>query len=227
MKKILLTGIICTSSLLSANFSDSKKILLNKIYVDNQNTFYCNNPYEIKGVGLKKFGTIIKNEKFYSPKKIDNKRSKYIEWEHVVPAYNFGRQMPCWKEGGRKACQKDSKFNLMEADMHNLVPAIGEINEERSNYKFGFNIPKSGQFGNCNFEIDYKYKRAYPKEDIRGDIARIYFYMSDKYNLELSEQEKKMFLIWNKQDPVSKWEKIKNDRVEMYQGNRNKYIDIY
>lgn len=44
MKKILLTGIICTSSLLSANFSDSKKILLNKIYVNNQNTFYYNNP---------------------------------------------------------------------------------------------------------------------------------------------------------------------------------------
>lgn len=135
--------------------------------------------------------------------------------------------MPCWKEGGRKGCQKDSQFNLMEADMHNLVPAIGEVNEERSNFKFGFNIPKLGQFGNCNFEIDYKYKRAYPKEDIRGDIARIYFYMNDKYNLELSEQEKKMFSIWNKQDPVSKWEKIKNDRVEQYQGNRNKYIDIY
>ena len=51
--------------------------------------------------------------------------------------------------------------------------------------------------------------------------------MNDKYNLELSEQEKKMFSIWNKQDPVSKWEKIKNDRVEQYQGNRNKYIDMY
>ena len=130
MKKILLTGIISTASLLSANFSDSKKILLNKIYVDNQNTFYCNNPYEIKGFGLKKFGSIIENEKFYSPKNIDNKRSKYIEWEHVVPAYNFGRQMPCWKEGGRKACQKDSQFNLMEADMHNLVPLVKLMKKE-------------------------------------------------------------------------------------------------
>lgn len=68
MKKILLTGIISTASLLSANFSDSKKILLNKIYVDNQNTFYCNNPYEIKGFGLKKFGSIIENEKFIHQK---------------------------------------------------------------------------------------------------------------------------------------------------------------
>ena len=95
--------------------------------MDNQNTFYCNNPYEIKGFGLKKFGSIIENEKFYSPKNIDNKRSKYIEWEHVVPAYNFGRQMPCWKEGGRKACQKDSQFNLMEADMHNLVQQLVKL----------------------------------------------------------------------------------------------------
>lgn len=35
--------------------------------------------------------------------------------------------MPCWKEGGRKACQKDSQFNLMEADMHNLVQQLVKL----------------------------------------------------------------------------------------------------
>ena len=55
---------------------------------------------------------------------------------HVMPAENFGRHLSCWKEGGRKACKKDPIFNEMEADMHNLVPAIGELNADRSNYKF-------------------------------------------------------------------------------------------
>lgn len=39
-----------------------------------------------------------------------------------MPAENFGRQLSCWKEGGRKACKNDITFNEMEADMHNLVP---------------------------------------------------------------------------------------------------------
>ena len=40
-----------------------------------------------------------------------------------MPAENFGRQLSCWKEGGRKACKNNITFNEMEADMHNLVPA--------------------------------------------------------------------------------------------------------
>ncbi len=141
-----------------------------------------------------------------------------------MPAENFGRHLSCWKEGGRKACKKDPIFNEMEADMHNLVPAIGEVNGDRSNYRYGADIPKVGQYGQCKFEVDFKAKRAYPKEDIRGDIARIYFYMSDKYNINLSKQERRMMEVWNKQDPIDEWERVKNERVEKLQGNANPYI---
>ena len=79
-------------------------------------------------------------------------------------------------------------------------------------------------YGNCEFEVDFKNKRAYPKQDIRGDIARIYFYMSDKYNVNLSNQERKLMEAWNKQDPIDEWEKIKNKRVAKIQGNSNPYI---
>ena len=74
------------------------------------------------------------------------------------------------------------------------------------------------------FQVDFKSKRAYVKDDIKGDIARIYFYMSDKYNINLSKQERKLFEVWNKIDPVSKWEIIKNDRVLELQGNSNPYV---
>ncbi|MCG3674117.1 endonuclease [Aliarcobacter butzleri] len=150
----------------------------------------------------------------------------YVIYKKItsMPAENFGRHLPCWKEGGRKACNKDKLFNQMEADMHNLVPAIGEVNADRSNFRFSADLPKKGMYGNCEFEVDFKNKRAYPKQDIRGDIARIYFYMSDKYNVNLSNQERKLMEAWNKQDPIDEWEKIKNKRVAKIQGNSNPYI---
>ncbi|RXJ98268.1 deoxyribonuclease [Arcobacter sp. CECT 8989] len=228
--KTLIIILIFTLSLNAVSFSKSKKLLLKKVYHDNMVTFYCENPYEIKRVKGKEKTLIIQDEQYYTPRnkyyksgKI-NTRAQRVEWEHVMPAHNFGKHLPCWRDGGRKACRKDKTFKTMEADMHNLVPAIGEVNGDRSNYRYGANKPKANQYGNCQFEVDFRFKRAYPKEDIRGDIARTYFYMSDKYNVRLSKQERKMMEAWNKQDPVSKWERIKNKRIEKLQGNRNEFI---
>jgi deoxyribonuclease-1 len=230
MNKFFIIVFTLTFSLNAASFSKSKKILLKKVYFDNQVTFYCDNPYEIKQIGKKQKALIIQDKKYYSPRKPFyksgkvNTRAQRVEWEHIMPAHNFGKHLPCWREGGRKACKKDKTFKAMEADMHNLVPAIGEVNGDRSNYRFGANEPKIGQYGQCKVQVDFKAKRAYVKDDIRGDIARIYFYMSDKYNVRLSKQEKRMMQVWDKADPVSKWERIKNKRIEKLQGNRNPYI---
>lgn len=229
--KTLFILLIISLTLNATSFSKSKKILLKKIYHDNKVTFYCSNPYEIKQVKGKEKTLIIQDEKYYTARKPFyksgkvNTRSKTVEWEHIMPAHNFGKHLQCWKDGGRKACKKDKLFKQMEADMHNLVPAIGEINGNRSNYRFGANKPKVGQYGNCEVQIDFKAKRAYVKEDIRGDIARIYFYMSDKYNVRLSKQERKLMNTWNKLDPISEWERIKNKRVKKIQGNFNSYIN--
>ena len=43
-----------------------------------------------------------------------------VEWEHVVPAWQFGHQRQCWQDGGRKNCAKDPVYRKMESDMHNL-----------------------------------------------------------------------------------------------------------
>lgn len=100
-------------------------------------------PYEIKTINGKEKTLIIENEQFYTPRNAftnkgkENLRAKRIEWEHVMPAHNFAHHLPCWKEGGRKACKKDKTFKTMEADMHNLVPEIGEVNADRSNFRYG------------------------------------------------------------------------------------------
>ena len=127
--KIFTIYLILLGPFLNANsFSQSKKLLLKEVYFDNQNTFYCLNKYSILLVN-NKYKTILESNNNYIPRKPyfksgkENYRTKNVEWEHIMPAENFGRHLPCWKEGGRKACQKDSQFNLMEADMHNLVPA--------------------------------------------------------------------------------------------------------
>jgi len=71
----------------------------------------------------------------------------------------------------------------MVSDLHNLVPSVGELNGDRSNLRFGMipNEPRS--YGLCDFEVDFKDRRAEPPVNRQGDIARIYFYMRDQYGL--------------------------------------------
>lgn len=223
MINLILVILTITLSLEATSFSSSKKTLLKKVYYDNQFTFYCNNPYEIKLVQGKQKALIIQDDKYYTPRKPyfksgkPNYRAKRIEWEHIMPAHNFGKHLPCWKKGGRKACKKDKLFKKMEADMHNLVPAIGEVNADRSNYRYGADKLIIGQYGSCEMQVDFKAKRAYVRDDIKGDIARAYLYMSKKYDIKLSKQEKQMMEVWNKLDPISEWEITKQTRISHYQ----------
>jgi len=223
MRKLFIISIVTLSTLGAQSFSISKKILLNEIYKDNKATFYCNNPYEIKTINGKRKAVIIPSEAHYTPRNKYtkkgqlNERARRVEWEHVMPAQNFGKHLPCWRDGGRKACQKDPIFQKMEADMMNLVPAIGEVNGDRSNYRYGADEPQIGQYGNCEFQVDFKNKRAYVRDDIKGDIARIYLYMSETYNINLSKQERQMMEAWDKQDPIDEWEIEKKQRIHTWQ----------
>ena len=231
MKKALILFILICLNLYSNSFSKSKKLLLKKVYFDNQYTFYSSNPYEIKQIDGKERTLLIKDKKYFTSKDDsffnfwdENIRSKRVEWDHVMPVERFARHLPCCKDGGRKTCKNNISFNEMQADMHNLVPAIGEINNDKSNYGFGETTAKKRFYGNCEFEIDSKSKEIYVKANIKGDIARIYLYMSDKYNIPLSKTERKMMEEWNIKDPTSTWEKIKNERVFKLQGNRNYFV---
>ena len=227
-KNFLLLIVFISLSALQANeinFSHSKKLLLKQVYHDNKKDFYCDNPYNIAQVNGREKTLVIPDVSKYSPRKPNRPETKFINWEHVMPANRFGQNLDCWKKGGRKGCKNDLLFNQMESDMHNLTPSIAEINSDRGNFNYGNKIPSQGQYGNCKAESDFRNKLFYPKEDIRGDIARIYFYMSEKYKIGLSADETAMFKTWNKNDPVSQWEKIKNQRVKKLQGNDNRFVE--
>jgi len=209
------------------SFSSAKKQMV-KIYQTNPNasTFYCECKIKWKGKkgipNSESCGYTPRNE--LTKKGNVNKRAKRIEWEHVMPAFRFGSQLQCWQNGGRKACKKVKAFKQMEGDLHNLVPAVGELNADRSNYRFGMIKGEKRRYGQCNFEVDFKAKRAEPPENVQGDIARTYFYMADRYNLKLSKSQKKLLRAWNKSDPVDSWERKRNQKIQGIQSNTNPFV---
>lgn len=202
------------------NFDNAKKQLvqLYKSY-PQQTTFYCGCDFSFSN----KSGVVDFSQCGYKPRKNQNRAAR-IEWEHVMPAENFGRHLQCWRNGGRKECKKDSKFNEMEGDLHNLQPSIGEVNGDRSNYRYSQFTNAFTQYGQCKSAVDFKNRKFQPREEIRGVIARTYFYMSDKYKINLSGSERKLMTVWNKTHPPENWECERNKLIKQIQGNDNKFV---
>ena len=207
------------------NFRVAKK-LLKKIYstqLDGK-TFYCGCNINTKA---KKWRPEL-SQCGYKVRK-QPRRANRIEWEHVVPAWEFGHQLQCWKKVGknsaRKNCTKTSNsFNLIASDLHNLVPAIGEVNGDRSNYRFSQWNGKATQYGQCQVLVDFKSRKVQPSPTSRGAIARTYLYMNKAYNFKLSKQQLNLFKAWNNSYPVDKFECQRDKVIAAYQGNHNPFV---
>ncbi len=200
------------------NFSQAKAVAA-KIHQDAPGSFYCGCQIDWQG----KKGIPDLNSCGYQPRK-NAARAARIEWEHVVPAWQFGHQRQCWQQGGRKNCAKDPVYRQIETDLHNLQPAIGEVNGDRNNFMYSQWNGGSGQYGQCAMKVDFKNKLAEPPVRARGAIARTYFYMRDQYQLRLSSQQSKLFGVWDRQYPVTDWECLRNERIAKIQGNHNPYV---
>jgi deoxyribonuclease-1 len=112
----------------------------------------------------------------------------------------------------------------MEADLYNLVPESAETNRLRSNFSPGMLSGEPRSFGACDLEIQ---DRTFePRPDIRGDIARIYFYMDQAYPGRgiVSRQNRRLFAVWDREDPVDAWERERARQIEAVQGNANPFI---
>ncbi len=201
------------------NFRQAKKAAA-ELYRDHPVSFYCGCDIRYQGKQLvpdfARCGYTVRKQV---------RRAERIEWEHVVPAWVMGHQLQCWQQGGRKACSRDSEtFRRMEADLHNLVPAIGEVNGDRSNYRFVAEVSGAPQYGRCPIKVDFKGRRVEPPAARRGEIARIYLYMADKYGLRLSKHERQQYLAWHRMQPVQGWERERDRRIAALQGDANPWI---
>lgn len=173
------------------SFKRAKK-LAPHVFVGHERTFYCGCAYD----EAKKKDHVDPASCGYETRSTTKKgkaRARRREWEHVVPAENFGRSFAAWREGhpecvdskgrpfkGRQCAKKvEPVFRFMEADLYNLQPAIGEVNGRRSNYRPAMIPGEKREFGACDVEIADK--QVEPRPEIRGDIARTYFYMAAAY----------------------------------------------
>ena len=201
-------------------FTEAKVKML-AVYADHPNSFYCGCGFKTNGRKTKTILTTCK----YTPRKPKDRRYLRLEWEHVMPASWLGQQRQCWKNGGRRNCRTtDRIFNKMESEMINLVPSVGEINRDRSNYRYGIIEREERLYGACDFEVDHKLRIAEPMPSIRGNVARIMLFMRDRYDISLSKSQTKLYETWHIEDPVDGWEKLRNKRIHAIQGYSNHYI---
>ena len=217
------------------SFSRSKRFLQNDVYngdIVKMNTFYCWCDYNDNKY-VDKDSCWFENDWRYE------KRSKKIEWEHIVPAHAFWQSFSEWNEWHedcvdskwrefkwRSCAEKVNKeYRYMQADIYNLVPAIWSINALRSNYSFSIIEWEKRKFWTCDMEIENN--KAEPKEDIRWDIARIYAYMNLVYPWKwiIWEQRKRLFNQWNANDPIDKNECNTYIKKKKIQWNVNPIID--
>lgn len=146
--------------------------------------------------------------------------------EHVYAAAWMAQALGC---SSRTACRTDpahkERFNHMEADLHNLYPAMGGINGARSNDPFGIIADGQRSLVICDFEVDKTADIAEPRPGARGNIARAIFYMHHEYGLPIPFGMTGMLKQWNHDDPPSTEEIWRNDAIARLEGVRNPFID--
>ena len=124
-------------------------------------------------------------------------------------------------------------------DIHHLRPTDISVNSSRGNLDFDNSDQPlaespANRVDNDSFE---------PRDQVKGDVARIIFYMDTRYegfdsttpDLQVvdaltSTGEPKLgklctLLAWNEADPVDEFEQNRNNSIYEFQGNRNPFID--
>lgn len=126
----------------------------------------------------------------------------------------------------------------MHGDVHNLKPADASVNADKSNLDYDMGGQQHPEATGCYF-TDATWE---PRDEVKGDIARIIFYMSTRYEGENGELDLEVvdaintfplpehgklstLLEWNLQDPPDDFEMNRNNVIERFQKNRNPFID--
>ncbi|MDI2587546.1 endonuclease [Psychrobacillus sp. NEAU-3TGS] len=122
-------------------------------------------------------------------------------------------------------------------DIHHLRATDVQVNSARGNLDFdNGGSPVNGCNGCLKTSNSFE-----PPNRVKGDVARILFYMAtryekgDKVDLELNEKlnngknpyhgKLSVLLQWHLQDPVDEVERNRNNIIQKWQGNRNPFID--
>ncbi len=146
-----------------------------------------------------------------------------------------------------------SEASPMKSDIVHVVPTDAKINNMRSAYVIAevgtvekHSANNYSLLGSCK-TAGYTGKVFEPNDEVKGDIARIYFYMATCYQDKLKNWSKgevkkvftsdeypglqqwylDMLFRWSQLDPVDDVERARNNAVASseVQGNRNPFVD--
>lgn len=148
--------------------------------------------------------------------------------------------------------QDYEKSLIIKADIVHVLPTDGYVNNQRGNYplaKVGTWTYRSAneysKLGSCATP-GYSGRVFEPNDEIKGDMARIYFYMATCYEDVVDDWAGNatasavfdgtsypafktwylnMLMEWSKNDPVDAVEIARNNAVKLKQGNRNPFVD--
>ncbi len=127
---------------------------------------------------------------------------------------------------------KFSEANPMVSDINHLFPTDESANGKRSNYPFGVVVASSWSVGGSKFGSGYGGQTVFePRDEHKGDCARAMIYFITAYHQNYgsfwaeSPYQEMAFRDWNKRFPPTAKSKARNNGVQLYQGNRNPFID--
>lgn len=132
-------------------------------------------------------------------------------------------------------------------DVHALRPCDITVNSDRGNRWFANceepHLYEGQPTGNYFSTSDWVWE---PREEVKGDVARMIFYMATRYEGKNGELDLEVIdylpannftnepvhaklsdlVKWHNEDPVDDWERNRNNIIyESYQKNRNPFID--
>lgn len=140
-----------------------------------------------------------------------------------------------------------SSANPMKSDIVHVVPTDGYVNNRRSSYPLAEVASPTYQSNNGYSKLGSCKTSGYsgtvfePNDEVKGDIARAYFYMVTCYEDKaigwghnvfsstkypgLEKWALDMLMRWSQQDPVDSIETARNIAVWGVQNNRNPFVD--
>ncbi|CAM2754549.1 putative endonuclease-1 [Legionella steigerwaltii] len=204
-----------------SSFPQSKKSAA-QLFQKHPQPLYCQCSYEDKELNLVCCGIQSADSM---------QRAHRIDWKYVMAAEHFGRQFECCRKliceddhgkpyKGRRCCEKiDEQFRNVEAELYNLWPEVGMMNQAHSHHQFGM-LPQQTDA----MKIDRVSHRVELPDSAKGIVARAYLFMNEHYGLTLSPSQKKLFIAWNKAFKPKAWEKQWALQVALIEGYENSYM---
>lgn len=184
--------------------------------------------------------------------KTDTRPDGYVrDWYSCVTNYRHGKDTGGYRQEGDSYNREHSvpqswfsKKSPMKSDIVHVVPTDGYVNNRRSSFPFGEvnNVTYSAAQNYCRLgsskTAGYSGTVFEVADEIKGDMARIYFYMATRYKDQCSgwggnifnstgivTWELNQMLEWSRQDPVDAREIARNNAVQEVQKNRNPFVD--